>query len=57
MAKRIINSAIVGCGVIGPTHAMSLRDIDGARLVAVCDVEPQKAEAMAREYGGAAYTD
>ena len=57
MAKRIINSAIVGCGVIGPTHAMSLRDIDGARLVAVCDVVPEKAEKMAREYGCAAYTD
>ena len=57
MSKKI-RSAIVGCGVIGPTHAKSLADIPNAELVAVCDIMPERAEKLAAAYPGVtAYTD
>jgi UDP-N-acetyl-2-amino-2-deoxyglucuronate dehydrogenase len=44
--------AIVGCGVIAPWHASSLRDhVRGARLVACCDEVPERARAFADKYG------
>lgn len=46
-----IRYAIVGAGVIGPTHAKALAQVKGARLVAVCDREPARAEKLAAEYG------
>ena len=42
-----LNFAIVGCGVIAPTHARSISRIPGARLVAVCDIVEAKARALA----------
>lgn len=42
---------IIGCGVIGPTHAGAIGQIEGAQLVAVCDVLPQRAKAMAEKFG------
>lgn len=57
MEKRIIKSAIVGCGVIGPTHAGSIRDLEDAKLIAVCDVVKEKADKMAAEFGAKAYYD
>lgn len=52
-----IGFGIVGCGVIAPTHAKALQQIEGAKLVAACDIVPEKAEAFAKEYGCDAYTD
>lgn len=49
--------AIVGCGVISPIHALSLQELPAAKLVAVCDIIPQKAEALANRYGADAYGD
>jgi len=47
--------AIVGCGLIGQKRAKSLgRD---ARLILCCDTNSQKAEALARQYAGAAVSD
>jgi len=34
--KPVLNFAIIGCGVIGPTHARAISEIPSARLVAVC---------------------
>lgn len=48
---------IIGCGVIGPTHARALSQIPDARLVAVCDVVPEKAERLAATYQAKPYTD
>ena len=55
--EKMIRCAIVGCGVIGPLHAGAIAGVDRAQLVAVCDIDPQKADALAKEYGATAYTD
>ncbi len=56
MPDTIIHSAIVGCGVIGPTHADALKSLEaeGVRLAAFADVVPARAEALAAKYGAQA---
>jgi UDP-N-acetyl-2-amino-2-deoxyglucuronate dehydrogenase len=49
---------IIGCGVIGPTHAQALKELnDVAELVAVADVIPERAQKLASAHGATAYTD
>lgn len=57
MLNNKIRFAIVGCGVIAPIHAHCISDLPDAELVAVCDVLPEKAEALARNYPAAVYQD
>jgi len=57
MTKDTLGFAIVGCGVIGPQHAVAISEMPGARLVAVCDVAADRAQALADRHGAAAYTD
>ncbi len=42
---------IVGAGVIGATHADAIAMLPGARLVAVTDVHPDRAQALAGQHG------
>ncbi|MBA2363156.1 MAG: Gfo/Idh/MocA family oxidoreductase [Chloroflexia bacterium] len=43
---------ILGCGVIGPQHALVLQDLpESAELVAVADTVPGRAEQLAARYG------
>jgi UDP-N-acetyl-2-amino-2-deoxyglucuronate dehydrogenase len=42
---------IVGAGVISSTHAKAIAALPAARLVAVTDVVPERAEAFAGKYG------
>ncbi len=56
--KDRIGFAIVGCGVIAPTHAKAIEAVDQAQLVACCDIVPEKAKAFAEQWGGIPwYTD
>ncbi len=48
---------IVGCGVIGPTHAQAIASLPDAQLVAVTDINPEKAQRLADEYAVKPYTD
>jgi len=50
---------IVGCGVIGATHAEAIAGLSDAELVAVADVPTAvaQAERLARRYGVPVYTD
>jgi UDP-N-acetyl-2-amino-2-deoxyglucuronate dehydrogenase len=49
--------ALVGCGVIARTHARALAQLAGrAELVACSDVDPERAEALAAEFGLKAMT-
>jgi UDP-N-acetyl-2-amino-2-deoxyglucuronate dehydrogenase len=48
---------IVGAGVIGATHAQAIALVPGARLVAIADVAPGRAKALAGEHGCAAEDD
>jgi predicted dehydrogenase len=50
-----IGFAIVGCGIIGPTHAEAIQAVEQARLVACCDIVPEKAKAFAEKYGPVPY--
>lgn len=44
--------ALVGCGVIAPTHVRALQQIaDRAELVAVSDVVPERAADLAEQFG------
>lgn len=54
---REVGFAIVGCGVIAPTHARGIAAAEGARLVACCDVIEEKARALAEEYSCEAVLD
>lgn len=46
----MLNFGIIGCGVIAPSHAKAIEATEGANLLAVCDIIPEKAQKMAEEY-------
>jgi len=52
----MLRSAIVGCGGIAQVHGKVLRDFEGAQLVACADIIPERAEKLAANYGGKAYS-
>ena len=55
MAKRF---AVIGTGLWGGMHAKTYRDHPGAELAAVCDLDAERARAVARDCGAPkAYTD
>ncbi|MBO0992111.1 Gfo/Idh/MocA family protein [Bacillus sp. SD088] len=56
--KKKTNFAIVGAGVISASHARAISAHNDAKLVAICDVDKEKAEKLAGEYGiNYTYTD
>ena len=55
MSKNKINVAIIGCGRIAGHHCRSIKNIEGFNLVAVCDLEIQKANTFANEFNIQAY--
>ncbi len=56
MAKEL-GFGLLGAGLIAPFHAKALRDSRGGRLVAVCDVNRERAAKIAAEFGVKAYSD
>lgn len=49
---------LIGCGAISPFHLSGWSQFENAELVAVCDLDPLKAEAAAAQYGiPSVYTD
>ena len=46
-------TAVIGCGFFGRFHLHSWRDLKsaGVQLSAICDADPARAEAAAREFG------
>jgi UDP-N-acetyl-2-amino-2-deoxyglucuronate dehydrogenase len=49
--NRKIRFGIVGCGAIGPTHAGALAQMPDVELVAVADLIPHRAKAVAEKFG------
>lgn len=49
--------ALIGCGGMGRSEAKVLAQVPEARLVAVCDVQEQAAQAFGNEMGVPAYSD
>ncbi len=56
MAKKI-KTAVIGVGHFGRLHATKFKELDGVELVAVVDVDRERARAVATELGTTAYTD
>lgn len=52
---RIITFAIIGCGRIAQRHAEHINN--NGRLLAVCDIIKEKADALAAPYGANSYTE
>ncbi len=48
---------LVGCGRVAPRHAESLALLPNARLAAVADIIPGRAENLGKKYGADCYTD
>lgn len=48
---KIYDVAIVGCGTIFGNHVRALLDIPYVRIVAICDINTEKAENKKLEYG------
>jgi predicted dehydrogenase len=51
----LLRAAIVGGGRIGAAHARAIDAAEGVQLVAVCDLDPARAEALARPRGATAH--
>jgi predicted dehydrogenase len=49
--------AILGCGVIAPTHAYCILQQPGTEITAVCDILPDRAERLSKAFAGEIYTD
>lgn len=49
-----LRAGVVGCGNVAGNHADAYRDLPGVDLVAVTDVDPGRAAALADRFGGAA---
>jgi UDP-N-acetyl-2-amino-2-deoxyglucuronate dehydrogenase len=52
-----VRMGLVGCGKVGHTHALALRHLPESEFVAVCDADPQRAQAFAKEYGVIGFSD
>jgi predicted dehydrogenase len=57
-SARVTTAALVGVGAVAKQHLACLADLDGAKVVGVCDLSPAVAESAAERYGVPAhYTD
>jgi UDP-N-acetyl-2-amino-2-deoxyglucuronate dehydrogenase len=54
--KSKLGFGIIGCGNISGTHAISVKEIEDAELVAVCDTVEERARNAAEKYGCSYYT-
>ncbi len=51
MAEGKMRAALVGAGMISLFHLRAWEAASGAKIVAICDIDRDKAEARAREFG------
>ncbi len=49
--------AVIGTGQWGKNHARVYKELPSTELIAVCDVNAERAKAMAAQYGVKAYSD
>jgi predicted dehydrogenase len=52
-----VRVALIGCGFFARNHMLAWRDLPGAEVVAVCDLDPAKADGFAADFGAKAFTD
>lgn len=49
--------AVIGTGFWGKNHARVYNELDSTELIAICDINAERAKAIAKQFGVAAYTD
>ena len=49
--EKKLRAAIVGCGTVSANHIAAINDCDKAELVALCDINTDKARTSAEKYG------
>jgi UDP-N-acetylglucosamine 3-dehydrogenase len=52
-----IGVAVIGTGQWGKNHARVYKELSSTELVAICDVNSERAKLMANQYGVKAYSD
>lgn len=52
-----LKTALIGCGQRGSAHARAARNCDKMELIAVCDLDEERAKAAAEEFGVECITD
>ncbi len=52
-----VRTGIIGCGKVSETHARALSTLPESRFVAVCDLDLDRAGALAAQYGASAFGD
>lgn len=52
-----IGVAVIGAGFWGRNHARVFKELDCAELVAVCDINNEKAKSVAKQFGVKAYSN
>ncbi|GAB2182024.1 Gfo/Idh/MocA family oxidoreductase [Denitratisoma sp. agr-D3] len=57
MSESLVRVGIIGCGRISGHHCRAIVGTPGVELVAVCDLEPSKAQAYQQEFGCKAYVN
>ena len=55
--QNYIGFGIIGCGVIGDIHAKSINNTNGAKLIAVSDINLEKAKKYGQKYNVKYYQD
>lgn len=53
----MLKLAVVGIGVMGTNHARNYTEIEGVKLVGVCDVDSKRVKDVAHKYKTKAYVD
>ncbi|HBX49836.1 MAG: oxidoreductase [Bacteroidetes bacterium RIFOXYA12_FULL_35_11] len=53
----MIKFALIGCGRIAPKHVECLKKLDNAEIIAVCDIDKEKAEKYSKNLNVPFYTD
>ena len=51
-----IGVAVVGTGFWGKNHARIYKELAETELIAICDIDPQRAKAVANQFGAKPYT-
>ena len=51
-----MKAVVVGCGIMGRTHARNWRAVPGVQLAAVCDIDKELADKVAGSNGTKSYT-
>ena len=49
--------AVIGTGFWGKNHARVYKELENTNLIAICDVNPERAKTIAEQYGVKAYTN